>query len=59
MLKMKSFEPNELTLPEGEQSERTVYEAPAIVYEGQITARAGSPFNNPDNDADPAGLFSK
>jgi hypothetical protein len=56
---MKSFDNTKSTLPEGEESERAAYEAPAIVYEGQITARAGSPFSNSDGDADPAGLFSK
>ncbi len=29
---------------------RESYEAPAIIYEGQITTRAGSPDSNPDND---------
>jgi hypothetical protein len=56
---MRSMDTTEIKLPEGEESQEVAYEAPAIVYEGQITARAGSPFSNPDGDADPAGLFSK
>jgi hypothetical protein len=41
--------------PESEQKE---YEAPAIVYEGKITTRAGSPEGAGDG-VDPADLFGK
>ena len=35
------------------------YEAPAIVYEGMIATRAGTPFFAPpdNNQVDPADLF--
>lgn len=34
------------------------YQAPAVVYEGVITTRAGSPFGNPDDaGVDPTDLF--
>lgn len=35
------------------------YEVPAIIYEGTITTRAGSPLGGGDGDAgvDPADLF--
>jgi hypothetical protein len=56
---MRSMDTTELKLPEGEEGQEVAYEAPAIVYEGLITARAGSQFSIPDGDADPAGLFSK
>ncbi|MCP4424148.1 MAG: hypothetical protein GY803_06630 [Chloroflexi bacterium] len=38
---------------------RAVYEAPAIVYEGVIGTRAGSPLGHPtgSDDIDPADLF--
>jgi hypothetical protein len=50
-------------LPVKEQpqnEERTAYEAPAIIYEGTISTRAGSPVSNPSsvNDIDPAELFN-
>jgi hypothetical protein len=42
-----------------EQSDRrATYEAPAIIYEGVITTRAGSPVFSPEGDGvDPADLF--
>lgn len=41
------------------QSEKE-YEAPAIVYEGKITTRAGSPTGVEPGDAiDPSRLFGK
>jgi hypothetical protein len=35
------------------------YEAPRIIYESEITTRAGSPLSNPSgvDDIDPADLF--
>lgn len=49
-------------LPEKEyvkEEQRTVYETPAIVYEGMISTRAGSPLSNPSGSdgIDPADLF--
>ncbi|MFQ5419488.1 MAG: hypothetical protein ACE5EY_03890 [Anaerolineae bacterium] len=43
-----------------EQNERADYEAPAIIYEGVISTRAGSPtVFAPKGDAvDPADLFN-
>ncbi len=43
-----------------EQNEHAIYEAPAIVYEGVISTRAGSPITSaPKGDAvDPADLFN-
>lgn len=36
------------------------YEAPAIVYEGKITTRAGSvPTSDPNDAIDPARLFGQ
>lgn len=42
-----------------EQSERLPYEAPAIIYEGELTTRAGSliPGSGLDYDVDPTKLF--
>lgn len=39
--------------------ERAAYEPPAIIYEGEITVRAGSHYPGPkaDYDVDPATLF--
>lgn len=42
-----------------EQTEQ-VYEAPAVIYDGLISTRAGSPAGDPNNGAsgvDPADLF--
>lgn len=43
------------------RNEKTVYEAPAIIYKGFITTRAGSVFGNPngsgESSVDPADLF--
>ena len=36
---------------------RNRYEAPAIIFEGRITTRAGTTLGNPDTDVDPADLF--
>lgn len=42
-----------------EQNERAAYEAPAVIYEGVISTRAGSPVAAPDsNGVDPADLFN-
>ena len=37
------------------------YETPRIIYESQISTRAGSPLSNPSgvNDIDPADLFGE
>ena len=45
--------------PQKEQFEKQAYEAPQIIYEGQIGTRAGSPLSNPSgvDDIDPADLF--
>ncbi len=42
-----------------ETRERVPYEAPAIVYEGELTTRAGTPIpvQGPDSGVDPADLF--
>ena len=41
-----------------ENIEEITYSPPAIVYEGLITTRAGSPFSADDGkDSDPADLF--
>jgi hypothetical protein len=56
---MRSMNTTELKLPEEEEGQGA-YEAPAIVYEGHITARAGTGgINSQDTDIDPAGLFSR
>ena len=39
-----------------EPPERVPYEAPAIIYEGQITTRAGTPLPE-SGGMDPADLF--
>lgn len=49
-------------LPEkkrSEEKERATYEAPAIIYEGAISTRAGTPLGNqPGGEGiDPADLF--
>lgn len=50
--------------PEDKQTnerQRQAYEAPQIIYESQITSRAGSPLSNPGSvdDINPADLFGK
>ncbi len=49
-------------LPEKEcvnEEQRAAYEVPAIIYEGMISTRAGSPLGNPSgsDSIDPADLF--
>jgi len=42
-------------------TKREPYEAPAIIYEGLITTRSGSPIGSPNNNSDgvdPANIFS-
>jgi hypothetical protein len=41
------------------QKDSLPYETPAVIHESLITTRAGTPFGNPDDDAnvDPADLF--
>lgn len=45
--------------PQKDQNEKRPYAAPQIIYEGQISTRAGSPLSNPSgvNDIDPSDLF--
>ncbi len=39
---------------------RAVYESPAVVYEGKISTRAGSPLGPSGSDGvDPADLFGE
>lgn len=55
---MKQFSKPERETPA--QEERITYEAPAIIYEGKITTRAGTPTtggNNLSPNIDPADLF--
>ncbi len=52
-----------ILLPESEnpqEKEQIVYEAPAIIYEGVVSTRAGSPLGNPAgvDDIDPSDLFN-
>ena len=44
-----------------QNEELTAYEAPAIIFEGTISTRAGSPLSNPAgvDDIDPADLFNQ
>ena len=43
------------------RNEKITYEAPAIIYKGLITTRAGSPTGDPsgsgESSVDPADLF--
>ena len=43
-----------------QNEELTAYEAPAIIFEGTISTRAGSPLGNPAgvDDIDPSDLFN-
>lgn len=52
-------DPQQLTVNHNEQN---LYEAPAIIYKGTITTRAGSPFSegsskSGESSVDPADLF--
>ena len=43
----------------GEQqikTEDTPYERPAIIYEGMISTRAGTPISSPGTDGNPTGV---
>lgn len=42
-----------------DKNEVKLYEPPQIIYEGQVSTRAGSPLSNPSgvDDIDPADLF--
>lgn len=45
--------------PRPDTGERLPYETPSIIYEGELTTRAGTtgpPFSG-DNDVDPSKLF--
>lgn len=58
---MMTWASSEQSHPQSEADQRLQYEAPAIVYEGVITTRAGSPagVTPGDSDAgvDPSDLF--
>ncbi|MCP4426251.1 MAG: hypothetical protein GY803_17305 [Chloroflexi bacterium] len=43
------------------ESNQKAYETPQIIYESQLTTRAGSPLSNPSSvdDIDPADLFGE
>ena len=43
------------------QEQRVAYEAPAVIYEGVISTRAGSPLSNPSevDGIDPDELFDE
>lgn len=45
--------------PPQDSGERLPYEAPLIIYEGELTTRAGTPPNTitGDYDVDPSKLF--
>ena len=47
--------------PEQDKQVEKRYEAPAVIYEGAISTRAGSPLGNPtgSDDIDPADLFGE
>lgn len=45
---MKKEKPNHHA-PENKSTDRAPYESPAIVYEGLITTRAGTPVSIKDN----------
>lgn len=53
-----NHDPQQLTVNHNEQN---LYEAPAIIYKGTITTRAGTPFGEPggsgESAVDPADLF--
>ena len=38
-------------------TQREPYEAPAIIYEGKITTRSGSPVKTKPDNVDPANIF--
>jgi len=40
-----------------ETRDREAYEAPQIIYEGELTTRAGTVNPNPISGVDPADLF--
>lgn len=48
-------------MQEQDKKELQRYEPPQIIYESQISTRAGSPLSNPSgvNDIDPADLFGE
>jgi hypothetical protein len=47
--------------PQQDKNEVKPYESPRIIYESQITTRAGSPLSNTNgiDDIDPADLFGE
>ena len=47
-------------MQEQDKKELQQYEKPQIIYESQISTRAGSPLSNPGgvDDIDPADLFN-
>ncbi len=52
-------QPNEGKQSSLDDTTNTPYEAPAVIYEGLITTRAGTPTGSTgsDNAVDPADLF--
>jgi hypothetical protein len=56
---MKLSPETKATKQENAEEKRAVYETPAIVYEGLISTRAGSPLIVPDDGEgiDPSDLF--
>lgn len=52
---MQEQQAQEVQIP---QEDSTIYEAPAIIYEGTISTRAGSPTPVPDIfDTDQSSIF--
>ncbi len=55
-MKMSNNEPRQCAT---ENNDQNSYVAPAVIYEGKITTRAGSPFSDTGEESiDPADLFS-
>ena len=40
------------------KQEKKVYEAPAVIYDGSLSTRAGSPIPGPVDGVDPTDLFN-
>ena len=59
---MKDFQQPEKGVPTMlDTTDHPLYEVPAVIYEGVITTRAGSPTGSADDSraVDPADLFGK
>lgn len=52
-------QPSEIETQNTENNQSLPYETPAVIYEGVITTRAGSPVGGGDSEkgVDPADLF--